>query len=470
MKARSALGLDAPVSFAFMARAVSIAGSTGTVLLIVRFLSSTEQGYYYTLLSLVALQSVFEMGFSFVIQQLAAHECIHLQLHPNGSIEGDAVAHARLASALKVTIRWYTAAALLMGLIIAPLGLMFFTRQSEAEMARIAWHGPWLLAIAASMAGLWSMPLYAFLEGCGEVRAVAALRLRQSVIAVALGWTSMLLHHGLYSPALIIIGQLVTGWFFLAGRRSFIMGLLAHPVHERVIRWRTDVWPFQWRIAVSWTCSYFGAQIFIPILFAARGPVEAGKMGMSLSVTGYITVLALTWTTTKATPFGCMVARREFDALDRSFQRSFAQSLAAFAAIALSAITVALLIPAFAPSMAARMLSPGLFVLLVLGAGANCATQNMATLLRSFKREPFMFQSVAVALFTIALAVIAAPRWGSTATVFIYLAGAAGIALPSAWLVFVRARHRYLAIVESGNKENVGWVVGSIAPANEVAK
>ena len=46
----------------------------GSVLLIVHFLTAAEQGYYYALWSLVALQSVFELGFSFVILQVAAHE------------------------------------------------------------------------------------------------------------------------------------------------------------------------------------------------------------------------------------------------------------------------------------------------------------------------------------------------------------------------------------------------------------
>ena len=59
MKLLRALGIDRAVAFAFMARLAGIAGSTGTVLLIARFLSPVEQGYYYTLLSLVALQPAF---------------------------------------------------------------------------------------------------------------------------------------------------------------------------------------------------------------------------------------------------------------------------------------------------------------------------------------------------------------------------------------------------------------------------
>ena len=82
MSLRKRLGLDGPVAYTFLARIVNIVGSTGTVLLIVRFLSPVEQGYYYTLLSLVALQAVFELGFSFVIQQLAAHECVSSEIPP----------------------------------------------------------------------------------------------------------------------------------------------------------------------------------------------------------------------------------------------------------------------------------------------------------------------------------------------------------------------------------------------------
>ena len=105
-------------------------------------------------------------------------------------------------------------------------------------------------------------------------------------------------------------------------------------------------------------------QVFIPILFAVRGPVEAGKMGMSLSITGYMTVLALAWTSTKSTPFGSMIARRAFAELDRLFRRAQAQSLAAFAAMAFCACAGAAVLPFFAPRLAARLVSPQIFAIL----------------------------------------------------------------------------------------------------------
>ena len=79
---------------------------------------------------------VFELGFSFVIQQLAAHECVHLELGADGSVSGDAQAHARLASALQLSVRWYTVAAAAMAMILAPLGVVFFSRYAAPAERR----------------------------------------------------------------------------------------------------------------------------------------------------------------------------------------------------------------------------------------------------------------------------------------------------------------------------------------------
>lgn len=440
------LGIDRAVAYTFLARAVSIVGSTGTVLLIVHFLSSIEQGYYYTLLSLVALQLVFELGFSFVVQQLAAHECVHLKIGADGNVSGDQVAHARLASTLQLSVRWYTVAAFVMGLVLAPLGMLFFGRHAAAGAVQVAWKGPWLVAVVASMMGLWCMPFYSFLEGCGQVRAVAGLRLQQAAVSAVLAWTAMLSHHGLYSPALTILGQVGIGLLFLGGRRRLLIGLLLYSTRVTSICWNREVLPFQWRIAVSWMCSYFTAQVFIPILFTLRGPIEAGQMGMSLSITGYMTALVLPWISTKATPFGQMIERKEFHKMDLLFLRTLGQSTGAFVLIAIAAVIAMLALPMIAPRLLLRMVPLGVFVILICAAGANCISQNLATLLRSFKREPFLAQSLVVSSLTIVLAVLTASHWGSAGAAFSYLIATGGIGLPSALFIFVCARRKYMSM------------------------
>jgi len=67
------IGLDRAILFTIGSRGWQTAAGAITMLLIARNLRPVEQGYYYTFSSLVAIQLIFELGFSFVVLQTAAH-------------------------------------------------------------------------------------------------------------------------------------------------------------------------------------------------------------------------------------------------------------------------------------------------------------------------------------------------------------------------------------------------------------
>lgn len=116
------LGIVKAIAFTILARGWASLAGLVTVVLIARFLSPAEQGYYYTFGSLVALQIVFELGFSFVILQMASHERAHLTFSSGGFISGDDVAHARLASVFQKTVHWYTTAAVFLAVFLLAAG------------------------------------------------------------------------------------------------------------------------------------------------------------------------------------------------------------------------------------------------------------------------------------------------------------------------------------------------------------
>src|ERR1035441_10108035 len=116
------LGLDRAIFFTVLARFWQAFYGIVNLVLIARFLSPAQQGYYYTFYSIVALQIVFELGFSFVILQLAAHERAHLTFLPEGVVEGDRVSHSRLASVLQKAVYWYMAMGVLMAAVLVPAG------------------------------------------------------------------------------------------------------------------------------------------------------------------------------------------------------------------------------------------------------------------------------------------------------------------------------------------------------------
>jgi hypothetical protein len=200
-----AIGLDRAIAFTIMARGWSSIAGLGTMLLIARYLTQVEQGFYYTFYSLVQLQIVFELGFSVVILQTASHEAAHLEIHDDGTITGPEREHARLASVLQKSVRWYTLAALLMMCALLPWGVHFFRANTTHVLDQhIHWGPAWGLIVLATAFTFQIDPIFSFLEGCGFVPQVARTRLNQAVLGTVMGWAGLLLHHGLFAPGLII--------------------------------------------------------------------------------------------------------------------------------------------------------------------------------------------------------------------------------------------------------------------------
>ena len=436
------IGLDRAIAFTVLGRVLQGLGSVGSVLLIVHFLTAAEQGYYYTLWSLVALQSVFELGFSFVILQVAAHERAHLELHADGTITGDQGAHFRLASLLQRAVRWYTSAAVVMGIVLMIGGMRFFSLHEQPQAPGM-WVLPLRVTVLACAITFSFGPILSFLEGCGQVAQVARMRFFQSMVSVGLSWTALLSHHGLFSPAMVLLGQGFVAGIMLYTRRRLLVPLLRMHVAERGISWRREVWPFQWKIAVSWLCDYFIFQLFTPVLFAFRGPVEAGKMGLSMSVVLQMSAMMLAWMTTKAAPFGNLIARKQTPELDRLFFRALRQSLALFAGGAALVLMGVFAAPYILPKISRRIEDWPIFLLLLLTALSSHVVQSEAIYLRAHKCEPFLIQSIVIALCTAGSVVVFAKTSGALGVSLAYFVvlGVAGVI--SATLIFRTKRSQW---------------------------
>jgi hypothetical protein len=436
------IGLDRAIAFTVLGRIIQGLGSVGSVLLIVHYLSAAEQGYYYALWSLVALQSVFELGFSFVILQVAAHERAHLEFHPDGLVTGSESAHNRLASLLQRAVRWYACAAVFMGIALLIGGTRFFALHQQPGLQNI-WAGPLRITVLACAVTFSIGPVLSFLEGCGQVATVARMRFCQSTVSVALAWTAMLTHHGLYSPAMVLVGQGIVASILLYSRRSLLLPLLKMSVGDLGISWRREVWPFQWKIAVSWLCDYFIFQLFTPVLFAFRGPVEAGRMGLSMSVVTQMSAMMLAWMTTKAAPFGSLIAKRDIQQLDRQFFRALRQSLSLFIGGAGLILFGVLLAPYIMPKLSQRIENWPVFLLLLLTALSSHVVQSEAIYLRAHKCEPFLIQSILIATSTAASVVVLAKVSGALGVSLAYFAVLGVAGLVSATAIFLTKRSQW---------------------------
>ena len=413
---RQVLGLDRAVGFTVLARFWSSAAGVVTVTLIARFLSPAEQGYYYTFGSLVAMQMIFELGFSFVILQLASHKRAQLSISCNYEISGDTIAHARLASVVQKSVRWYSAAAVLMAATLLPVGFYFFSTHQHAGPP-VSWPLPWTSAALMAARNFQIDPLLSFLEGCGYVPEIARLRFVQSATGSLLAWIALASHHGLFAPSMVLFGMASASLVWLFGKRKLLLGLLRYQTGTNRIRWTQEVWPFQWRIAVSWFCGYFIFWLFNPVLFAYRGPVEAGQMGMSLSLTNALLNISVSWVSTKSAPFGTLIARKEYRQLDRTFFRAVSQSFAVSIAGGLTAWLGCLYLNWQHIRFAQRLLDPSSIAMLMLYMITNVIIFAEACYLRAHKQEVFFINSLVGALVVTLCTFIFGRYYGATGIV-----------------------------------------------------
>ena len=432
------LGLDKAIVYTAAARILQGAGSVGTVLILVRFLTPAEQGYYYTFWSIVALQAIFEMGFSFVILQTAAHERANVQIREDGSIDGAQQTQDRLARVLQMALRWYFAAAVIMGLTLLCGGAHFFAW--HATSTGVAWQWPLRVTVLACCATFAIGPVVSFLEGSGMVTDVARMRFAQSLVSTGLAWGVMMTHHGLYSPAMVLAGQGVVALSLIIRRWHYLFPLLRRKNCAYALCWHREVWPFQWKIAVSWICDYFIFQLFTPVLFAFRGPVEAGRMGLSMSAVTQLGGVVLVWMSTKAAPFGMLVARGERKSLDRVFFRTLWQSLSVYVAGASVLMFVVVVLPFVSPQLSQRIVSWQVFVILLLTGASNHLVQSLALYLRAHKVEPFFVQSIVVAGVTTTLVLLVARTYGTNGIACAYCLALGLGGLCSASGIFMRRR------------------------------
>jgi O-antigen/teichoic acid export membrane protein len=390
----SRLGIDRAVGYTVIAKGWTALSGIVSLVLLTRFLSPDEQGFYFTFVDILALQIFFELGLSTVVMQFASHERAQLNWTADGRLEGDAQALQRLGGLLRLSLLWYAVVSLLVLLVVLPTGLVFFGTHAPRGHT-IAWQLPWLWIVIVTACTLAISPLMALLEGCGLVAEIAFVLMTQSVVGSLLFWLTLVLHWGLFTaPVTNTVFLLALALWLWRRKRAVINQLLRTPGGPRPLDWKREVWPFQWKIAVSWLTGYFIFKLFDPVLFAYGGAAAAGRMGLCLNVMSALAAISLAWITTKSAPFGSLIARGEFDELDRRFFPSLRQSLLVVATGGLLFWCAAYYLHTIHHPLGLRLLDPTPLALLVGSTIINHIVISEAIYLRAHKQEPFLAISV----------------------------------------------------------------------------
>ncbi|MFN8535725.1 MAG: hypothetical protein U0556_19480 [Dehalococcoidia bacterium] len=432
--------LNSAVIFGMSLRVWQLAAGVLSALLLSRFLSPKEQGFYYTFASLVALQTFVELGLHSVVLNVSSHEWAKLRLDLAGRIEGDREALSRLASLVRQTAFWYGGVALLFLLAVGSAGFWFLSQQSQPD---VHWQLPWLALVFVTSGLLFALPFLAVLEGCGQIAIVYRFRLVQAVVSVLASWGTLLLGFGLWSsPLLNLTGLLVIIYLVVVQYRGFFLTLARTAIGATVV-WRREIWPLQWRIGLSGLVAYFFFSLFVPVLFTYQGPVVAGQMGMTLSIATAVQTLGLIWVQTRAPAFGVLAARRDFSALDRLWLRVTAVGAGVAVLAGLGGVALVIVLNLVQLPIAGRLLDPLPTAILVLASVANVVPLSMSLYLRAHKREPLLAVSLVSSLLNGLLVWLGGMTFGAMGVVVAYAGVILFVIAPWMLVIWLHSRREW---------------------------
>lgn len=367
-----------------------IAGAV-TLLVIPLWLGLIEQGYYYTFLSIAALQIFFELGFNTVIVQFVGHEAAHLHCTDDGSISGNQASLERLQSLIQLLRHWYRIMAVLFFFFIGPAGYLFFNQ--NGVLGANIWLEAWLTLVLATAVNLYLSPQLAVLEGMGKVPQIARLRMTQSMLGHGAMWLVLACGGGLKAVPLVPVVTALFSWFWLRRYRN-LLNFRATTTSGQAISWRHEILPLQWRIALSWISGYFIFNAFTPLVFAHQGAIEAGRIGISLTIFSTITNLGTSWASANVPKMTGLIAHRQRRELNDLFWILFRSSFMFTLVACCSFILAVYGAGQFGSTLGSRISGVSVLIGLTVVALSNAFIFTAAMYIRAHKAEPLLAPSL----------------------------------------------------------------------------
>lgn len=398
------IGMDKSIAYSSGSKVVSGIAGVCSVFFITTFLTGVEQGFYYTFGSILALQVFFELGLTGIMTQYVAHEVSHLQFNDDCQYKGDEKYKSRLASLVHFCLKWYSVLAIIILVFLLIVGFVFFNRYGDSQSERISWRVPWTLICFGTSINVLQSPFISIFMGLGRVKEMSKIAFWQQIFVSLTIWIGLALGFKLYvlgisSVISVIIWQI---YVWKTGLARIIVRLWSTTITERVV-YIKEIFPYQWRIALSWVSGYFIFHLFNPVLFAMEGAVVAGQMGLTLQALNSLQAFSMSWLNTKVPFYSQLIAIKDYYTLDTMFNVTLHHMFRACLTLMSSFFIAIWLLDITQLQFNGHVLSdrflsyvPTLFLMIPIL--LNQYTASWATYLRCHKREPFLIISLCGAL------------------------------------------------------------------------
>lgn len=361
-----------------------------TLLCIPLFLTASEQGYWYTFVSLAALSVLADLGFSNIILQFSAHEFAFLHFEEQMLIVGSQDHLQKLAAFFKFSLKWL----LKVVIIIFPLIIVggYFFMNLKAEISSEIWGLSWVLYAVASAFIFINSILLSFLEGCNLVSKIQSLRFKIGIVTSLVMLLGLAVGLKLYALSISASVGAIVGAFFIIKNFKNTIRQLWKISQDATYDWWPEFSSLIWRYAISWGSGFFVFQLFTPLTFYFYGAVPAGKIGISIAMWTAGFNIAISWITAVTPKLNMLISEKKWNQLDKLFNDSLVKSVGTMILGGLGFFLVEYFIGAKFNFFARILASKGMVILFISWL-LQVIVNAMSIYLRSHKREPLVLVS-----------------------------------------------------------------------------
>ena len=409
------------------------------LLLIPFYISREVQGYWFSFMSISALSILADLGFTIIILQFSAHEFAFLKYENQvlSPIEDKLNVHLeRLASVFRFSINWLKKIILLAFPIILVIGFWLFNSKDD----NVNWLLPWIVYTLGAAIMFANTVILSFIEGCNNVAITQRIRFYNTLINFIILFPLLILGFNLFALAIsLLLSSLLTSVIIILKFRSFLnqLWVLSKANYYNLF---PEFWLFFKKYSLSVVSGFLVIQIFTPLAFHFYGAVEAGKVGLTMSLATAIFSISNVWFQSIAPRVNILTSQKNWSILNKLiFERLIFALLTYLISFAFFGLIFYQLQNSFFTKITSRFLPPVGILILFFYWLIQLPVYIMAFYLRAHKKEPYMYLSIFGAVGTVFLTILTV-NFLPFQYIYLSLLITAIIGFPFAYSIFVKKK------------------------------
>jgi hypothetical protein len=384
------------LQYVLSSRIISFLVQPAIIFLISKKFNSAEQGYYYTIGSLVTISIFFELGLGVVLTNYASHLFSKLKWSEERKLIGEVSDLAFFFQFFRKSVFYYLVVFLLYSICLLVYAYFNFYNKLDFHYSREL-----ILVVVFSGLNLLHIPFMSIIEGCGKIKEVQFIRFLQAIGGQVLICFALLVNFKMEAIFLeyLLYFTSFTIWLLWTFRNLFSQFLEFRGSGKlENFKWKKEILPFQFQVSLSWLSAYFLGYLFVPIAYSFMGPVIAGQLGMTIKITTYIFNVSIAWVNVQSPKYAQLITLGKRIYLNKIVDKTMRDSMSVAIALALFMIFGIYILSLMNSEFSDRVLPLVLFSAIACTNIVNVYNHNVSSYLRAFRREPLLYLNIVVSL------------------------------------------------------------------------